>query len=233
MSDDEVIASGIVIPNNSEEVEEEDEDDEEDVGDEEEPAIEVSTAPQKKRGRPRKSPAKEVADVEPKKGSAKKVDDVVELAAKVKTRFEKLLSKNSKETNKTVKKGLNHSDGNVLVYYEQKLKNVVPKELYVSYESTTGLEDFEEKSARNKVIRNGLNAMVENCIAVVDLMIICTRDMFSKNLTIGLTLQIQLVMSKLKPTRIIELSSCLLNQCLILSFISIFHNVEKSDSPCG
>ena len=236
--EDEVVHLDVVAPNSEEEeeeeveeegeddeeeeVEEEEEEDEDDmkVFDEENSLKEATISPQKKRGRPKKSPAKEVRDEEPKKAPGKKVDDVVEFAAKVKARFEKLVSRNNKETNRTVTRGLQHSDINVITYFEQKLADpeVVPMDLYESPEKTAGLEFFEEKCARNIVIRDGLNGMVQNCIAVVDLICICKRNLFSENKDIGITLQIQMVMSKLKLSCIIVLSSCLLQYCLNIVF---------------
>ena len=146
--------------------------------------------------------------------------------------FEKLEAKNKKETNRTVTKGLQHSEINVITYFQKKIKAVVPLELYSSCESANGLDFFEKEFWHDKTIRKGFNGMVENCIAVVDLFSICKKDLFSKNAEVGITKQIQMVMSKLKLLGIFVMSLCLMNYFLILFIYSLFSYVEKSKSQC-
>ena len=155
----------------------------------------------KPRGRPRKSAGKKPPVAEPAKVINMVVHDVMK-DMDVFAKYEKITNKNITETRRIVKKGIHQVDKVVITNFVSEIKACVPEGLYQPYEpgaSSVGLlEKFETKYVRSSVIREGLKRIVQIAIAVVDLLVLCNRGLFSKTKGSGLTSQIQMLMSKLR-----------------------------------
>lgn len=155
----------------------------------------------KPRGRPRKTAGKQPSVAEPAKVIKMVVHDVLK-DMDVYSKYEKITTKNASETRRIVKKGIHQVDEDVIANFVSEIKACVSEGTDQPYDpcasSVGSLEKFEKEYVRSTAIRDGLNGIVQIAIAVVDLLVLCNRGLFSKTKGSGLTLQIQMLMSKFR-----------------------------------